>query len=461
MILPRITKTLFLDLAIWMVGFGLLIGATFPLFALMLGIRPEHALNLRFYLATLGAGLAAGGLNFLLARLVVRPRLGLLGQRMHVVADAIRQGTYDDDQQACTVDQCLVDMDSTDELGEAAGAFNGLVRAIFRSYEVESAVSDFSRVLSSELDVQPLATLALDQLMGHTGAGAGAVLVNQGGALTVVASHGLVDTTTLAASDHVRRALRSGRIVTLHYPPALKLEALLAEFAPLEAYVTPIDFKTTPLGVVVLATAQPFSPDACKLLELFRQSFGVALNNALAHHDMKRLAALDALTGTYNRRFGLSRLREEFKRAVRSKSPLGVMMADIDHFKPVNDTYGHLVGDRVLISVTQTLRQGLRDGDVLVRWGGEEFLVILPGGSIDDCRQVAERIRQRVKETRFTDEDQTFHVTLSIGVASYPETDVEEEQRLVGLADDALYAAKHQGRDRVVTDSGIEPRPTP
>ncbi len=459
--MPRLTKTLFRDLAIWMVAFGLLIGATFPLFALMLGIRPEHALNLRFYLATIGAGITAGGLNFLLARLVVRPRLRLLAQRMHVVADAIRRGTYDDERQACTLEQCLVTVDSRDELGEAAEAFNGLVAAMFRSYEVESAVSDFSRVLSSELDVGALAALALDQLMRHTGAGAGAVLINQGGELEVVASHGLVDSSTLAHSDHIRRAIRSGETVTLYYPPTLKLEALLAEFAPLEAYMTPVSFKSSPLGVVVLATAQPFSQDARKLLDVFRQSFGLALNNALAHHDMKRLAALDALTGAYNRRFGMSRLREEFRRAVRAKTPVGVLMADIDHFKTVNDTYGHLVGDRVLTTVTQTMRQALRDGDVLVRYGGEELMVILPGGSVGDCRHIAERIARRVRETAFTDADQAFHVTLSIGVASFPEVDAEEEQRLVGSADDALYTAKRQGRDRVVIAPATDPETAP
>ena len=88
---------------------------------------------------------------------------------------------------------------------------------------------------------------------------------------------------------------------------------------------------------------------------------------------------MDPLTDAYNRRFGLARLREEFSRAVRAENPLGILMLDLDHFKAINDTYGHLVGDRVLRAVATACRRVVREGDILIRYGGEEFLVLLPG----------------------------------------------------------------------------------
>jgi two-component system cell cycle response regulator len=94
------------------------------------------------------------------------------------------------------------------------------------------------------------------------------------------------------------------------------------------------------------------------------------------------------LTGAYNRRLGIARLHEEFGRAVRMAVPLGVLMFDLDHFKPVNDTYGHLAGDRVLVRVGKLARSVMHDGDIMVRYGGEEFLAILPGASRNDLSQV-------------------------------------------------------------------------
>jgi len=128
-----------------------------------------------------------------------------------------------------------------------------------------------------------------------------------------------------------------------------------------------------------VAFAQPSSPEAGAVLNATLPGLAVALNNSLNHQDLQRVAALDPLTGVYNRRFGLQRLTEEFGRSVRSGDPLGVLMLDLDHFKAVNDTYGHLVGDRVLQTVVRAARQILREGDVLLRYGGEEFIIVLPG----------------------------------------------------------------------------------
>jgi len=176
----------------------------------------------------------------------------------------------------------------------------------------------------------------------------------------------------------------------------------------------------------------------------------MALSNAMTHGNLQRIAALDPLTDCYNRRFGLTRLREEYTRATRSDSPLGLIMFDIDHFKLVNDTHGHLIGDRVLANVAREAKQVLREGDVLVRYGGEEFLVILPGATIEGTAEVCERIRQAVEALVVQDRDQTISCTVSLGFGSFPATPADDETALIRVADEALYRAKDEGRNRTV-----------
>ena len=175
----------------------------------------------------------------------------------------------------------------------------------------------------------------------------------------------------------------------------------------------------------------------------------MALSNAMKHGDLQRIAALDPLTNCYNRRFGLTRLREEYTRAQRSDSPLGLIIFDIDHFKLVNDTHGHLIGDRVLANVAREAKQHLREGDVLVRYG-EEFLCILPGASIEVAAEVCERIRHAIEAMAVRDRDQVISCTVSLGFGSFPVTPADDETSLIRVADEALYRAKNDGRNRTV-----------
>jgi diguanylate cyclase (GGDEF)-like protein len=228
------------------------------------------------------------------------------------------------------------------------------------------------------------------------------------------------------------------------------VDGTIADFRPSEVVVLAAPYKGIPLGVVVLAATKGFDNESRTRMDLFRHALGLALNNAIAHDRLQRLAALDPLTSVYNRRFGLTRLHEEFDRAVRMGSPLGVLLFDIDHFKQVNDTYGHPAGDRVLRMIASIARTVLRDGDVLVRYGGEEFLAVLPAASADDLRFVGERLRRAVEEASVADGAQTIRVTISLGGAAFPSQSVEREDQLVQLADTALYRAKGSGRNNLV-----------
>ncbi|EAT15255.1 diguanylate cyclase [Desulfuromonas acetoxidans] len=162
------------------------------------------------------------------------------------------------------------------------------------------------------------------------------------------------------------------------------------------------------------------------------------------------LSSTDSLTQLYNRRVLMRTLRKEFQRQVRTEESFSLLMVDVDHFKNINDRYGHLNGDTVLINLARMLRSYLRPYDVPTRFGGEEFALVLPNTNMECAREVAERLRLAAKELRFSGEIRDLEITISIGVATCPADGVESEDDLLKLTDDALYAAKSAGRDQVV-----------
>jgi len=304
-------------------------------------------------------------------------------------------------------------------------------------------------MLNSQIEIERLANEALREFAAHAGVAGGMILYESAGELRIAGARGLSDPQAVAASGHVEAAARSGERQVITIPEDVLLEGVVAECRPGEVWVCPVTYKGVPLGAAVLATTGRFSLSEATLIDLYLQGLGLALNNAIAHDRLQHLAALDPLTGVYNRRFGLGRLREEFGRAVRLPAPLGVLMLDIDHFKAVNDTYGHLAGDRVLKSVCSIVRASLREGDVLMRYGGEELLAVMPAASTQDLAQMGERLRRAVEDSAVADGDKSVRVTISGGGAAYPHNSVEREDGLIRLADEALYRAKESGRNRV------------
>jgi two-component system cell cycle response regulator len=177
---------------------------------------------------------------------------------------------------------------------------------------------------------------------------------------------------------------------------------------------------------------------------------GAALRVKALQDRISEMAITDGLTGLYNRRHLDERLDEMFEHSVRLHEPLSVVMFDIDHFKQVNDKYGHQVGDLVLTQFAQLLKRVARDIDRLGRYGGEEFMVLLPGTVLDAGVTFAKRARQEVETHKFEYDGGVLKCTISAGVAAYPHPRIHTRQQLVKAADDALYAAKTTGRNRVV-----------
>ena len=166
--------------------------------------------------------------------------------------------------------------------------------------------------------------------------------------------------------------------------------------------------------------------------------------------NLRELSIRDPLTGLFNRRYMEETLERELSRAERLNAPLGVIMVDVDHFKIFNDTYGHAAGDVLLCELGSALHVHIRGGDILCRYGGEEFVLILPGASLNVMRARAETLRVHAKHVRITYDGQRLPpIAISLGVAIYPEHGVTQSA-LLRAADLALYQAKHQGRDRAI-----------
>ena len=166
---------------------------------------------------------------------------------------------------------------------------------------------------------------------------------------------------------------------------------------------------------------------------------------------LDHLANLDGLTGVYNHRYFQNTLDQEISRATRTEGSLSLMLIDIDHFKMFNDTHGHQTGDFVLVQFSKTLKENLRNYDTLARYGGEEFVVILPETNLEEAMSVAEKLRNAIASSTFSDNKDSYSVTASFGVtSSRPALDDNfTKSRFVSQADEALYDAKEKGRNRV------------
>ena len=450
------TGKAFSDLALCMIGFGAGMGVMFPFAVIALGVPSHAVLRVVFFVGTITAGLIVAGMNFLLARRVVGSRLRELSERMSYVAGVITESTETGDWSRCTPEECQLVVDSADELGEVASSFNGLLYALAHSRAIEAAMAAFGGSLTQHCDVAEVAEVALRGFVNHCGADGGALGVVRDGEVAVVAAH-RVDPAVVEGSPGVRAVLRETEAVITEVPEGLVVDASLLAFCPRQVVASPVRFRGVAVGFVVLAFADRAKPGAVRLLAGLESPCGVALNNALTHEHLQYLAAIDPLTGVYNRRFGDSRLSEEWARSLRHHTPLGLISFDLDHFKVINDTYGHLVGDRVLREVAAAVRLAIRDGDVLVRTGGEEFLALLPGAGKADVQAIAERMRRLVGTLAVPVDNAFAKVTVSLGGLSWPETDAEGTVDLLAALDLALYNSKQAGRDRLTMAGPYEP----
>lgn len=446
--LPRLTKRVFSDLAIWMTSLGLVMGVVFPFFVMAFGVPSDYVMSPSFFTATIGAGLVVGAANHVLSRAVVGSRLRHMRSKMAKVEGTLRMATADE-ASACTPEKCMITVDSDDELGDAAASFNRLVEALSESQRASLLAANFATTLASHIELTPLVDAALQVLRSANGFSASGLCLLDDGELVTVASTGLAEPDALAASELVEQSVRTLDTVKVDLPSDIPLDAGIVEFRPRCVIAFPLHIRLVPIGVVVLASTEPIDDGQELLIQRLLPNFAVAVNNALSHERLQRVAAIDTLTGLHNRRFGMERLSQEFSRSVRSGEPLGIVLFDIDHFKMVNDEHGHQAGDHVLQAIAENAKGALREGDTLLRYGGEEFLAVLPGAGDSDLRAIGERMRRVAESTVVVEAGAEVRVTISLGAISFPSSDATDLDDLIRQADAAMYSAKQAGRNRL------------
>ncbi len=196
-----------------------------------------------------------------------------------------------------------------------------------------------------------------------------------------------------------------------------------------------------------------FNTDDLRLFTLLADLAGAAVENARLYKRARELAITDGLTGLYLRRFFNQRLEEELNRFRESDLPFSLIILDIDHFKRINDRLGHPTGDQILIQLARTLEKEARVADILCRFGGEEFAMILPNTDIQGGKVMAERLRVKVGERIFWTRQEKLRITVSVGVGECPAHAIQIKQ-LIKVVDTALYQAKRNGRNRVLVGRG-------
>jgi diguanylate cyclase (GGDEF)-like protein len=210
------------------------------------------------------------------------------------------------------------------------------------------------------------------------------------------------------------------------------------------------------LGVITLASYRPnfFEQSDLELLENLAQQAALALENAYRYQEVQVQSRQDSLTSVYNHGYFLKRLQVEADEAKKNNQPISLIMLDVDLFKQYNDSYGHLVGDEVLIALARTIRGHIKSGDMVGRWGGEEFIIALPGADALAAAQVAERIRITMSEMFIDGREhgQLPAPTVSQGISLFP-YEADEIFSLIDLADQRLYVAKGRGRNQIEPDA--------
>jgi diguanylate cyclase (GGDEF)-like protein len=222
--------------------------------------------------------------------------------------------------------------------------------------------------------------------------------------------------------------------------------------ATLKSHLTlPLTVEGEILGCISLNSDQPNAFDAQDLqfLSVIGYQMAATLKHFQRFSSIKNIAIYDTLTGLYNRRYFEEKLGVDAQKSFHGGTPLSLVMVDLDHFKKVNDTFGHTEGDQVLCKISSLLKNSVRKKDTVARYGGEEFILILPEAGLEESFVIAERIRGLVERTLFEVGQAKVNLTVSMGISHFPSHRAKSKEELIKMADRALYDAKRGGRNKV------------
>jgi diguanylate cyclase (GGDEF)-like protein len=323
-----------------------------------------------------------------------------------------------------------------DSKARTAAAQADATQAEARAAEMERLVT-FGQALARALDMETIRDVVVQHLPKLAGTDDAWVLLRVGGHWQV-----LVGTTreNRRETERVREHL-ADRALVPDGPWASDPVAAEGHLC------LPLTAGDHPIGVLgIPESAAPLARQ--RVLAMAAALLAISVRNAQLFQEVRENSLRDGLTGCFNRTHALEEIDTELRRARRSQMPVSLIMFDIDHFKDVNDRYGHLCGDTVLAAVGAKMREVLRGSDLKCRYGGEEFLVLLPETPLEGAKRVADTLRRELSELPITWKDESLSVTASFGVSVAMPAEIDV-QAIIGRADAALYRAKDQGRNCV------------
>ena len=314
-----------------------------------------------------------------------------------------------------------------------------------------------TRAANATLDPEKIGDLVLGQTLEWLEAHACAVLaLGHDGQVLLVAGRGLGSGLSAVATDVASWVFRTGR----EFATADLRRDTRVTGACGTVIAFPLRCRAKTIGAVVVIervaslTEPKFSGGVAELLVTALEGPAVALDNALTLQRVEALSVTDDLTQLYNSRYLNQVLRREAKRASRSGRPLSLLFIDLDGFKAVNDTHGHLAGSASLVEAADVIRRSARETDVVARFGGDEFALILPDTGSEGAAAVGDRVRERIAEHAFlASKGLDIHLTVSVGVATLPDVAASAEE-LVRAADVAMYRVKESGKNNVFIARG-------
>jgi len=348
-----------------------------------------------------------------------------------------------------------LDYKTYDDFEDIAKYFNNMVQSLRDYTTILNRFNNLNQVITTTLEVEEILNITMSKIMEYTSSQLAVVYmydkyknilypynsknVRLSSLQNVKMGEGLVGEVAKTKTYFC---------ITDITPENFILDSGIGNVKPKEIAAFPIALKDELIGVMVVGSMIKHKKEELDLVNNLLVQVAIVLDNCLIHKKVSELSIKDELTGTYNRRYLIQALETEFSKCKRNKIPLSIGIYDLDNFKKINDNYGHPTGDLVLKSFAEIILKNKRDYDILGRYGGEEFMIILPGADNLELKQILERHRKLIEESLY--KILGFKVTCSIGgvtISNYENIDVNQ---LIKIADDNLYKAKSTGKNKVV-----------
>ena len=455
----RFTKSISHDLFLRMIGFGITMGIIFPFFTfLLLDLPAEKVFSLLFFTLCIAAGIAVGLCNYYLFKVVVDLRLQRIQSKLATFRRNLENLSWKNDNEFNPIKH-YIKVDSTDTIGKITEEYNIFMTTFYQLLKAERKTAGFLERLQQKVKMGAMAETIVEVFMEYFGADGGCLYSLENGRLRQVNNcHLLVDNDAID-HNYCLDILKRGEIVTFADIDNLpvRFNIGIGSLQPNAIAYLPLTYQSQPVGLCILSTNKEFKTDffSFESRHLINQAAPCLYNSQLMKK-LEVLAAVDELTGLFNRRYGMKRLHEEYERAKRYQLPLAVAMLDIDNFKQLNDTYGHQAGDEVLRDFAKIVGEEIRISEFALRYGGEEFMVVIPGVSAADCHRVIERLRHKAENLQTNFQQHQLNFTFSAGIAIYPGENITNQTQLISAADTALYQAKNRGKNQTVIHSSAD-----